>query len=304
MTITLEKPHRGLVFKLPLSKEFAAKHLRLTDNGVQVYKCENVSCKIHPPLRMTPAAFGAIPLIPAPILDETNKYYLKLDATLARDPTGKPDDSHQPSLIERKRLAAVMASSKATPGTSKSTTLAGVKPIAGKIRAAVVCANCDKPRILYKQNSLDTSNLAGLIDDLDQEMFVCGGPVLRDDHARVKTVAPLSGLTSNQAINSAYYSPYKVLAKKHNLPAFVDLRCFSCASIDSDIQRRKPEPLGTYGSILPTCTTCHDAGEHQFRLSNKRAKPAGEKHVAKSKKKACQQLSSGDDSSGGDSSSE
>jgi hypothetical protein len=116
-------------------------------------------------------------------------------------------------------------------------------------------------------------------------MFVCGGSVLRDDHAMVKTVATLSGLTYNQAINSAYYSTYKVLAKKHNLPAFVDLRCFSCAPIDSDVQRRKPEPLGTYGFILPTCTTCHDAGEHHFRLSNKRSKRVGEKHIASVKQR-------------------
>jgi hypothetical protein len=114
----------------------------------------------------------------------------------------------------------------------------------------------------------------------------------------------LSGLTCNQAINLAYYSTYKVLAKKHNLSAFVDLRCFSCASINSDVQRRKPEPLGAYGFILPTCTTCHDAGENHFRLSNKRAKPAGENHAAKPKKKARQQVSSSDDSSGGVSSSE
>jgi hypothetical protein len=99
---------------------------------------------------------------------------------------------------------------------------------------------------------------------------------------------------------------------KHNLPAsvhmaymaFVDLRCFSSTSIGSDVQRRKPEPLGMYGFILPTCTTCHDDGEHHFRLSNKRATPAGEKHVAKSKKKARQQVSSSDDSSSGDSRSE
>jgi hypothetical protein len=207
---------------------------------------------------MTPAEFEAIPLILAPILDETNKH--KLDATLARDPTSKRDDSHQPLLIERKRLAAVKASSKATPRTTKSTTLGGFKLTTGKIRAAVVCVDCDKPCLLYPQNSLYTSTLAGLIDDLDQEMFVGGGPVLLDDHALVKTVATLSGLTGNQAINSAYYSKYKVLAKKHNLPAFVDLRFFSCASIDADVLRRNPEPLGTYMFILPTCTTCHDAG--------------------------------------------
>jgi hypothetical protein len=132
---------------------------------------------------------------------------------------------------------------------------------------------------------------------------VFGDPVLREDHELVKTVATLSGLTCNQAINSAYYSTYKVLAKKHNLPALVDLRCFSCASIDSDVHRRKTKSLGTYGFILPTCTTCHDGGEHHFCLSNKRAKPAGEKHVAKSKKKARQQGSSSDDSSSGDSGS-
>jgi hypothetical protein len=86
----------------------------------------------------------------------------------------------------------------------------------------------------------DTSTLAGLIDDLDQELFVCSGPVLRDDHALVKTVATISGLTCHLAISSAYYSTYKVFAKKHNLPVFADLRCFSCASIDSDVQRRKP----------------------------------------------------------------
>jgi hypothetical protein len=242
---TFGKPDRGLVFKLPLFKEFAAKHLTLTDYGVQVRKCENVSCKFHQPLCITPSAFEAIPLIPAPILGETNKHYLKLVATLARDRTGKPDDSHQPSLIELKRLAAVTASRKATPRTTKSTKRGGVKTIAGKIRAAVVCVDFDKPRLLYTQNSLDTSSLAGLIDELDLEIFVRGGPILRDDHALVKTVATLSGLTCNQAINSAYYSTYKVLAKKHNLRAFVDLRCFPCASIESDVQWRKPEPLGT-----------------------------------------------------------
>jgi hypothetical protein len=233
------------VFKLPLFKEFAAKHLTRTDYGVQVRKCQNVSCKFHQLLCMTLAEFEAIPLFPAPILDETNKHYLKLDATLARDPTSMPDDPPQPSLIGRKRLAAVKSSSKATPRTTKSTTLVGVKPISGMTRAAVVCVDCDKPRLLYTQNSLDASTLAGLFDDLDQERFMCVGPVLRDDQALVKAVATLSGLTCNQAINSAYYSTNKMLAKKHDLPAFVDLRCFSCASIDSDIQRRKPEPLET-----------------------------------------------------------
>jgi hypothetical protein len=70
------------------------------------------------------------------------------------------------------------------------------------------------------------------------------------------------------------------------------------------VSHNKPEPSGTYGLILPTCKTCHVAGDNHFRLSNKRAKPAGEKRVAKSKKKARQQVSSSDDSSSGDSSSE
>jgi hypothetical protein len=130
------KPERSLVFKLPLFKEFDAKYLTPTDFGVHDRKCENVSCKFHQPLRMTPAEFEAVPFIPAPILDETNKHYLKLDSALARDPTGKPDDSQQTSLIERKQLAAVKASSKANPRTTKSTTLVGDKRIAGKIRAA------------------------------------------------------------------------------------------------------------------------------------------------------------------------
>jgi hypothetical protein len=97
-------------------------------------------------------------------------------------------------------------------------------------------------------------------------MFVHGGPFLRDDRALVKTVATLSGLTCNQANNSAYYSTYKVLAKKHNLPECVDLHCFSCASIDSDVQRRKPEPLGTYEFILlfiPHYRTGHSPADSQ-----------------------------------------
>jgi hypothetical protein len=172
------------------------------------------------------------------------------------------------------------------------------------ICAAIVCIDCDKPRLLYTKSSLDTSILAGLIGDIDQDLFGCGGPVLRDDAALVKTVATLSGLTCSQEIKSVYYSTYKVLAKKHNLPAFVDLRCFSCASIDSDVQRHKSDHLREYGFILPACTTCHDAVEHHLRLINKRAKPASEKHVAKSKKKTRQQVSRSDDSSKGDSSSE
>jgi hypothetical protein len=37
------------VFKLPFFKEFVAKHLTLTDYGVQVRKCENVSYKFLQP---------------------------------------------------------------------------------------------------------------------------------------------------------------------------------------------------------------------------------------------------------------
>jgi hypothetical protein len=50
----------------------------------------------------------------------------------------------------------VKTSSKARPRTTKWTMLAGVKPISGKIRAAVACVDCDKPRLLCTQISLDT----------------------------------------------------------------------------------------------------------------------------------------------------
>jgi hypothetical protein len=74
-----------------------------------------------------------------------------LDATLARDPTGKPGDSPQALLIERKLLAAVKASSKATPRTTISTTLGRVKPITGKIRAAAVCVDSEKPPTVHAE---------------------------------------------------------------------------------------------------------------------------------------------------------
>ena len=76
--------------------------------------------------------------IPAPILDATSlQHYLKLDATLAVDPTGKPDESHQPSLIERRRQAADKSNGKVVARNVKGLTVAGVKPSANKVRAIV-----------------------------------------------------------------------------------------------------------------------------------------------------------------------
>jgi hypothetical protein len=263
-------PIRADVFKLPKFIEFVTVHLTLTDYGIQVRKCEDHDCKFHKPIRMLFEDFRRIPLVPAPIPDSTKQHFLRLQETLIDNPTGLPDDSHQPSLIEKRNAARASAEGRQGKRSVRMTTVAGVKPSAVKIRAAVNCIECGKTRLLYSQNAISIDSLAKLYDDLEDVHYICGGPVLRSDHIFFRTLGTLADLTCNDPIAAGYYSTFKVIAKKFGLPGFVENCCFWCASIESDVSRRAPDVSAVYACLLPTCQACHDNGHNQFRITNKR----------------------------------
>ena len=68
--------------------------------------------------------------------------------------------------------------------------------------------------MLHSENALSAGVLSGLIDYSDEELHVCGGRVVRDDHPLAAKLATLKDLYYIAPINAAYYSPLKTIGKK------------------------------------------------------------------------------------------
>ena len=203
------------------------------------------------------AQFDDIPLLPAPIPSGSNNHYKSLSDILKDDPTGTPNTAHQPTLIDRENISAVKLASK--KGDSHRCTVEGVKAIAGTVREAIKCSECDKPRLIYSKDYIETNELLPLLG-FD---YTCGGSFLPDSHPKATLVGTLANLECWKPISTAYYSTYKSLSNRNvELMRFAKL-CYICGIAGDTIEER--QPLTSSSSVLsfisPTCLECHQKGQ-------------------------------------------
>ena len=216
----------------------------------------------HKPLRMSEAQFDDIPLLPAPIPKSCNNHYKSLSDILKDDPTGTPNTAHQPTLIDRENINAVKLASK--KGDSPRCTIEGVKAIAGTVRAAIKCSECDKPRLIYSKDFIETNELLPLLG-FD---YTCGGSFLPDSHPKATVVGTLANLECWKPISTAYYSTYKALSNRNvELMRFAKL-CYICGIAGDTVEERQPltSSSSVFSFISPTCLECHQKGYSRYRV--------------------------------------
>ena len=118
----------------------------------------------------------------------------------------------------------------------------------------MLCTECAKPRCLFSAKKLSAEQATQLAVALEELQYVCGGPLLEEDHPLVSVVGARVHITCGTPMSSHYY------ASKRAFPPV----CYACGS-------KEPCPIAAdmlqqHQSVHPVCTACLEKGvKHRTR---------------------------------------
>lgn len=135
------------------------------------------------------------------------------------------------------------------------------KCTSNRVRDFVVCSECEKPRLLFSENTLiqeQCDEVERIKDEID---FSCGAYFFPEEHPMFKKIIVKPGLACRQQISLLYYS--SVERRLLNDEAILHI-CFNCARLDV---LEEPEMKEQHSSWAFRCETCKALG---FQSSRKR----------------------------------
>ena len=132
-------------------KRFYEKHCVSRTYFFQVFKCDDINCEFHDPLRGP----GKITVLPDPEPYE-------VDGVVHYRPGSDPEEKYLPSKLEdpEKRPHNVPFSPSAQTATN--------------VGRLIKCEECKKPRLLHAQRKLNHSDLQALTKMLAKFSYLCG----------------------------------------------------------------------------------------------------------------------------------
>lgn len=171
---------------------------------------------------------------------------------------------HRPSL--KKENTVVMATNKRTVPIKTSA------QTANSVKSMVQCTECNKPRVLYSQKALSSSEKQILMRFLQFYQYTCGADIqtLKNDKApRVCQVLE------------------KVFVRDHSCCDDVEIPYFSSkAFVDICVKCGSKNNLQKQGGVHPMCQDCHDkCSTVPVAVRSKRSSSATSSTVAKKSKK-------------------
>ena len=203
--------------------KFVKTHCRLRHYSIQIRKCNDHSC-CHP-VRMPQDVFTQMHWLPDPLLTADKSHY-----KLFEDVFG-----HETSECDRPSLA--VAREKEHEPSSQFT--------GAKVRGVVECLACDKCRCIFaEKQSTYTDNKDVLILAVECNFYVCGSPILPEDHPLAKELYVRTSLTCQSPIERSYYS---------NKALKLAPICAHCGEKDCYVPQVLKE---TYKIVLPICMSC------------------------------------------------
>ncbi|KAK6175079.1 hypothetical protein SNE40_013615 [Patella caerulea] len=223
-------------------QDFMKKHCRLRNYTFQIKKCANALiencayCLFNPP-RLPDEVFDTLSFVPDPVVASNNKY--ESFETVYGQAT---NDLARPSL---------MLSSQNKEIDKKNRKILN----ATKVRDAVLCVECGKPRCVYSETKLTYIEKQAVDRLKELNSFTCGSPLFPHSSKYNSSIIVREGLRCCSTMETTYYSKSTV-----SLPAV----CFHCGvakssdfAADQNIQSLQAQ----YSVVRPICVKCKDDGK-------------------------------------------
>ncbi|KAK6177156.1 hypothetical protein SNE40_015315 [Patella caerulea] len=223
-------------------QDFMKKHCRLRNYTFQIKKCANALiencayCLFNPP-RLPDEVFDTLSFVPDPVVASNNKY--ESFETVYGQAT---NDLARPSL---------MLSSQNKEIDKKNRKILN----ATKVRDAVLCVECGKPRGVYSETKLTYIEKQAVDRLKELNSFTCGSPLFPHSSKYNSSIIVREGLRCCSTMETTYYSKSTV-----SLPAV----CFHCGvakssdfAADQNIQSLQAQ----YSVVRPICVKCKDDGK-------------------------------------------
>lgn len=217
-------------------QEFCAKHCKVTQYTFQIQKCSAEDCEYcqtNPP-SLPPEVFADMHFLPSPMLATGDKYK-------------KFEDIYGTSTTEKDLPSRQGCGDKAADETHKYLLNAG------KVRGAVMCGECQKPRCIYSATKLSDAEANAVEQAKESNVYTCGSELLSQDHHLASAV--IVRITCQSPIETTYYAATHV--------HFPDA-CYYCGETDADLLLDDPyikELKQQFGTVRPLCRQCRNAGK-------------------------------------------
>ena len=131
--------------------------------------------------------------------------------------------------------------------------------VAGRVRDAIACCECNKLRCIYAQSTLNVQQML-MINKAKEEGYYCGLSLFPEGHPLHSTVRVRMALNCTSNIEATYYGAPR---------CFDTIICVFCGSAESIADNDDIlELMQKFHTVRPVCVSCYESGE----TTNKRTK--------------------------------
>ncbi|XP_019633426.1 PREDICTED: uncharacterized protein LOC109476848 [Branchiostoma belcheri] len=220
--------------------DFLKTHTKQTHYTFQVKKCTESDCfvcNLCPP-RLPADVFETMAFLPDPTLDISREHYKEF-AEVYGCCTSEED---RPSL---------KAPNEKNETDKKRRSLL----VAGKVRMAISCALCLKPRCVYSQCKLKREEEGAVRRLKSSKVYTCGNNLFEEGGRYHDTIVARVAVNCTSPVEATYYSSTLV-----SFPAC----CFHCGTVDNLLGPEDPT-IATlrqqYAVVRPICLECFNDGK-------------------------------------------
>lgn len=139
-------------------KKFFDLHVRETVYGLQIKKCNDITCEFHELIRVPAAIFNDLNWLPSPKVDPVTGQYRSFEEVYGNE----PNDDDRPGK---------------TAESDNKTGPTGWSIATQRARIIRKCSECDFPRVLYSKNKLTPEEVHKLNDYFEDNRMICGEPI-------------------------------------------------------------------------------------------------------------------------------
>ena len=214
-------------------QEFIESHCNVRHYSFQVKKCGLSPCLfgICQEPRLPLDDFGKLNWLPDPTPDpDSPGHYQQFDSLYGKDTTG----DHRPSNKTKPGDSSTQQADQQGCSNSFFT--------AQRVRKAVHCSECGKPRCVYAKVNLSHDEESQLQSTVDEFGYTCGSPILPPENALYRRVFVRQPGRCQDPVELAFYSS--------KIGSGI---CCYCASSDAF---RPQQYLEKFFTVLPICDSC------------------------------------------------
>ena len=171
---------------------FMESHSHRTCYAVQLHKCALDTCAYcsNHPVHMPLEEFNTLSYLPLPILDASRRHYKPFNDVYGQLPT----ERDTPSLVSTKEV----------DGDEVDKANRKLLSSSGRVRAALTCGECFKPRCVYAEATLSRKE-KDMLCELERS-YTCGSILFPPTSPYHSSIVTRANLTCRDFVEAQYYS--------------------------------------------------------------------------------------------------